>query len=285
MNNQIPSNIFQLTITKAIWIIILYKFIIVSLISHSFRLLNSEQYSIFLQSMILIVEEFFSNIFMIWLILRKIKIRHEHNFKISYIGVFTFKLLGLLLIISLGYVLWYQSSIGGLVEKIPVGDFFKQAIASIENDFKNNPYPLLVSACIITPFFEEILFRGILLRGFLNRYKPITAIAFSAILFGIVHLNAPQLINTTLAGLLLGIVYYESQSLLLCIAIHALNNILSVFFSFVEFTPSIVYFFVGMLLFIIGVKLLFQYQKKNAMLWSFFKHPLFESLINRNISK
>ena len=44
---------------------------------------------------------------------------------------------------------------------------------------------------IVAPIFEELLFRGIILNGLLNKYKNNSkkAIIYSAIIFGMVHLK------------------------------------------------------------------------------------------------
>ncbi len=43
--------------------------------------------------------------------------------------------------------------------------------------------------------------RGIILEGFLNNYKPATAIIISSIMFGAMHLNIFQFVNATIGGL------------------------------------------------------------------------------------
>lgn len=83
---------------------------------------------------------------------------------------------------------------------------------------------MIISLIIIAPIFEEILMRGIILEGFLNKYKPATAIIASSIIFGTMHLNIPQFINATIIGIFLGMVYYKTRSLALCIVAHMLNN-------------------------------------------------------------
>jgi membrane protease YdiL (CAAX protease family) len=90
-------------------------------------------------------------------------------------------------------------------------------------------YPALslTFGCLLAPLLEEILFRGILLRGLLRNYSPAVAIGQSALLFGIFHLNPAQSLFALLFGVLLGWLYYRTQSLAICITLHALNNLLS----------------------------------------------------------
>jgi uncharacterized protein len=82
----------------------------------------------------------------------------------------------------------------------------------------------LISACILAPVLEEMLFRGIMLRSFLQQYTRRRAIVFSAIIFGMAHLNIYQFAVATLLGLLLGWLYERSRSLWPCILLHAAYN-------------------------------------------------------------
>jgi hypothetical protein len=77
------------------------------------------------------------------------------------------------------------------------------------------------------PVFEELLFRGIILRGLLARMAPGPAIVVSALLFGIAHLDVYQLVSGALLGLPLGWLYVRFRSVLPCIALHAATNGLS----------------------------------------------------------
>lgn len=82
--------------------------------------------------------------------------------------------------------------------------------------------PLLL--VVLGPLTEEIIFRGLILRGLLGRCRPWTAIAISAALFALMHLNPAQIPVTVGLGLVLGWVYVRTRSLGLCVLGHALNN-------------------------------------------------------------
>ena len=86
----------------------------------------------------------------------------------------------------------------------------------------------LLYVCVLAPFLEEMLFRGVILRSFLVQYPKGRAIAASAILFGIAHLNAYQFVVGVTIGLVLGWLYERTRSLWPCIALHALYNAASV---------------------------------------------------------
>lgn len=86
----------------------------------------------------------------------------------------------------------------------------------------------IILAVIVAPVCEEIIFRGIILEGFLKRFHAPAAIVLSSFLFGLMHLNIWQGVSAFTGGLLLGWIYHRSRSLLPCILLHALNNLLSV---------------------------------------------------------
>ena len=80
---------------------------------------------------------------------------------------------------------------------------------------------------IMAPLAEEVVFRGAVLRVplrvFDDRWHWV-AIAISAIVFGAVHGNTPQFINASLVGLLLGWMYYRTDSIVPGIVYHWVNN-------------------------------------------------------------
>ena len=77
---------------------------------------------------------------------------------------------------------------------------------------------------VAAPVLEELLFRGVILQGLLKNQRPWAAIAQSALLFGLIHVNPAQSLRAALMGLLLGWLYYRTRSLWLCMAMHSLNN-------------------------------------------------------------
>ena len=82
----------------------------------------------------------------------------------------------------------------------------------------------LLLAVIIGPFVEEVVFRGLILRGLLGRWRPWTAIITSSVLFALMHFNPAQAPIALAVGLVLGWIYTRTRSIGLCIFGHALNN-------------------------------------------------------------
>ena len=84
-----------------------------------------------------------------------------------------------------------------------------------------------VAVGILAPLAEEVVFRGAILRtllGIMSKKNHWVAIMISAAIFGAVHCNQAQFINALLMGLLLGWMYYRTQSLVPGILLHWVNN-------------------------------------------------------------
>ena len=82
----------------------------------------------------------------------------------------------------------------------------------------------LVSIGLVAPVFEELLFRGLILQGFLRHYSRPIAILASAALFAVAHLNPVQLIPPFALGVIYAWLRLRTGSLWPCVVAHALNN-------------------------------------------------------------
>ena len=103
---------------------------------------------------------------------------------------------------------------------VPMPDFLRQLF---EDMLEPSIWGFLTVA-VAAPILEEILMRGIVLEGMLRNYSPWKAIIWSALFFGIMHLNPWQLVIGVIAGIAIGYLYWKTRSLLLCILMHAINN-------------------------------------------------------------
>lgn len=85
----------------------------------------------------------------------------------------------------------------------------------------------LIMAAILAPIFEETFCRGIILRGLLKRTSTFMAIFWSAIFFGLIHMNPWQALPAFVMGLVFGWIYYKTGSLKLTMLMHFVNNFCS----------------------------------------------------------
>lgn len=88
----------------------------------------------------------------------------------------------------------------------------------------------VLALVIVAPLTEELLFRGLILRGFLSHYTATKAVLASAMLFALVHLNPWQAPAALVLGLLLAWWFLRTRSLLPCLFGHALGNALPFIF-------------------------------------------------------
>jgi membrane protease YdiL (CAAX protease family) len=79
-------------------------------------------------------------------------------------------------------------------------------------------------SCIVAPITEEMIFRGVVLRGF-SVVSQRFGIFMSALLFGLLHGNVLQFITTFTVGMYLAYVATKYNSILPTIVIHFFINL------------------------------------------------------------
>lgn len=99
--------------------------------------------------------------------------------------------------------------------------------ANIANPLSN--LSMLLGGLLLAPFCEEIIFRGIILRGFLGTYSSGRAIFYSTLIFSIIHVYPTLLFGALILGMFLGYVFYLSKSMAYVIFFHALANFITSF--------------------------------------------------------
>ncbi|MEH7889103.1 CPBP family intramembrane glutamic endopeptidase [Elizabethkingia meningoseptica] len=103
-------------------------------------------------------------------------------------------------------------------------DQFTRIFAQMSLD----PVSMIIMTSLFAPLLEEILFRGIIQKGLINKgISPAKAIVITAVVFGVVHGNPWQFLAAATLGIILGTIYYRTKTLLLPILLHAFNNLLS----------------------------------------------------------
>ncbi len=114
-----------------------------------------------------------------------------------------------------------------LSEQIPYE--MPQDIEAMLADMMHNRWGYLAIG-ILAPLAEELVFRGAVLRTllkFTTHHSPLTAFAailVSAVIFGAVHGNVQQFVHALLIGLILGWMYYRTDSIMPGVLFHWINN-------------------------------------------------------------
>lgn len=92
------------------------------------------------------------------------------------------------------------------------------------SEMGSGSFGAILISCLLAPVLEEMLFRGIILRSFLQQYTKWAAILASATIFGVAHMNLYQFIVGVVMGIFLGWLYQRGKSLVPCIALHMAYN-------------------------------------------------------------
>lgn len=78
---------------------------------------------------------------------------------------------------------------------------------------------------LLAPLAEEMVFRGAILRSLLRwKQNPWVGIVISALLFAVIHMNPAQMPHAFLIGLLLGWMYWRTDSIVPGVVYHWVNN-------------------------------------------------------------
>lgn len=244
---------FKISLPQALKLILLYMFLIKSLITVPFYLLMKIDFinkSSYILEISTIIVDLISNFVVIALLLNRFRDHLKLNFKLPYSKIPNLIVISSVISLMIGYHLLYNNSLGLITDQIPLPQFISVILA----DYDLNPYSIIISMIIIRPIYEEIIIRGIILRGFLNSYKPINAIILSSLIFGVSHLSIPMFINSFIGGLVLGILYYKTNSLFLCIIAHMTYNITAIMLEFFNLSNNLSLFILGTILFLGSAK-------------------------------
>ncbi|MEJ2055711.1 MAG: CPBP family intramembrane metalloprotease, partial [Calditrichaceae bacterium] len=110
---------------------------------------------------------------------------------------------------------------------IPMPDF----IEKIFSDLLSNESGLLISLftiVLVAAFSEEFLFRGLFFQGYEERYGSTKAIFYTALMFGLFHMNPWQFSGAVILGAVYAWWFVLTRNLWLCVLGHGFNNLISV---------------------------------------------------------
>ncbi len=105
--------------------------------------------------------------------------------------------------------------------------FTPEELSSMGLEGEGPPLYVLFVLIIVGPAVgEELLFRGVIANG-LREYGKGAAVFLSAAAFTLMHTNPLQTVYQFLLGVLLGVIYVETKSILPCMLLHGINNAFS----------------------------------------------------------
>ena len=119
------------------------------------------------------------------------------------------------------------AALGALVPSVWLQELMPELPNHVEGEFDmimKDRWGYLVVG-LLAPLAEEMVFRGAILRSLLRwKTNPWVGIIISAILFAVIHMNPAQMPHAFLIGLLLGWMYYRTDSIVPGVVYHWINN-------------------------------------------------------------
>ena len=183
------------------------------------------------------------------------------------------------------------------IEKLAAHSHFVNSIKSlldalndlIEKTFGNlmsaNGIPEIIlvifTISVVPAICEEMMFRGYIQRSFEFKLKPYLAALITAVFFALYHMNPYGFIPLAILGFYFGFAAYKSQSLVIPMTLHFLNNFFAVMLYFIigddelitgnvseasALNMNIEFFFLMLVLFIVLIILINRYYSKNKLI-------------------
>ncbi|MDX1598446.1 MAG: CPBP family intramembrane glutamic endopeptidase [Marinobacter sp.] len=91
-------------------------------------------------------------------------------------------------------------------------------------------WPVLLTLSVLAGFGEELLFRGVVQGWLTEQFGVVFALAAAAILFGLVHfLSLAYFVMATVLGVVLGLAYIWSESLLMTMVWHGAYDVVALY--------------------------------------------------------
>lgn len=119
------------------------------------------------------------------------------------------------------------AALGALIPSVWLQEHMPELPNVVEGEFdmimKERMGYLVVG--LLAPLAEEMVFRGAVLRSLLRwKQNPWVGIVISALLFAVIHMNPAQMPHAFLIGILLGWLYYRTDSIVPGVVYHWVNN-------------------------------------------------------------
>jgi len=118
-----------------------------------------------------------------------------------------------------------------LIEAVAGSEPKQEVVRAIQHSATATKILGAIAVVVFAPVAEELLFRGLLLRGLLRRFAAPAAVLVGALTFALVHLidpaAAPLLAPLALVGVIAGILAVRTGGLSRSILLHAGFNLLS----------------------------------------------------------
>lgn len=107
-------------------------------------------------------------------------------------------------------------------------------LPSVDRSFSRDGW-LMLSAVVVAPVVEEVLFRGMLFDMIRSRAGLVAAFVLSSALFAAMHLQPAVMAVALPSGMILCYAYIKTRSIFSCILLHMMNNALAMSFNVLQY--------------------------------------------------
>lgn len=149
-------------------------------------------------------------------------------------------------------------------EMVPVPEALT---SSMEMNITSNPVSTFLTVLLIAPIVEETVFRGLIMTKLRQSLSVPCSIVISALLFGVIHIMAGGFITVLhafLGGLIFGMTYEKTKSLIPAIVAHIFGNLGGIAYTVITDSSTVVQAVVGSLLLILTTALCVMLYRKDS---------------------
>lgn len=103
--------------------------------------------------------------------------------------------------------------------------FVDNTVVELSDQILSLPmWQMIISVGLVSPFLEEVVFRGIFLQSYQRTGRIIGSIVLSSVLFGLMHMNFNQFTYSTVIGIMFALLVESTGSVLASFLAHAFFN-------------------------------------------------------------
>ncbi len=137
----------------------------------------------------------------------------------------TFKKIMWYIFVAYGLGIFFATFTNEIVTMI--SSLFETEVTDRVEEMMSNspPIPLILFVAIIGPIFEELIFRGLMLKK-LRVYGDKTAIIYTGIAFGLFHTNISQILFATVIGMIFAYVVCKTNDIKYSMILHIFINLM-----------------------------------------------------------
>lgn len=137
---------------------------------------------------------------------------------------------------------------------------------------------VVIVIAVVPAVCEEVMFRGYVQKSFELKLKPLWAVMITSVFFGLYHFNPYGMIPLILLGAYFGFAAYLSNSIMIPVILHFLNNFTAVMLYYmlgseeliksaseqeIDLSSTVMFFFMMLIMFSFLMVYIYRYYKKN----------------------